>query len=276
MKKLRLVIIMGIFTISVIKMLSFSTVQANRSIMVIAHRGANDKAPEETMPAYKIAVQEKANYIEMDLRETKDNQLVLMHDPTIDRTTNGKGEVNQYRLQELKKFDAGSWFNQKHKNERIITLEELINHFGSKTNYFIETRLVDHKLKMEKTLVEILNRKGLIQKHKVIIESFSAMSLKRIHDINDNIPLVQLILCKNQKDITAEKINQWKKYAIGIGLSSDLVNQSLINNLHQNHLKVYPFFFNTQTELAEQKRVIKDGADGVFTNHINDTQSLLK
>ncbi|WP_245890154.1 glycerophosphodiester phosphodiesterase family protein [Rummeliibacillus pycnus] len=267
---------MGIFTISVIKMLSFSTVQANRSIMVIAHRGANDKAPEETMPAYKIAVQEKANYIEMDLRETKDNQLVLMHDPTIDRTTNGKGEVNQYRLQELKKFDAGSWFNQKYKNERIITLEELINHFGSKTNYFIETRLVDHKLKMEKTLVEILNRKGLIQKHKVIIESFSAMSLKRIHDINDNIPLVQLILCKNQKDITAEKINQWKKYAIGIGLSSDLVNQSLINNLHQNHLKVYPFFFNTQTELAEQKRVIKDGADGVFTNHINDTQSLLK
>ncbi|WP_397537152.1 glycerophosphodiester phosphodiesterase family protein [Rummeliibacillus pycnus] len=276
MKKLILLILIGLFTFSTIKLFSVSTVKANRPMMVIAHRGANDKAPEETMPAYKIAVQEKANYIEMDLRETKDNQLVLMHDPTIDRTTNGNGEVNQYSLQELQKFDAGSWFNPTYKNERIITLEELINQFGSKTNYFIETRLVDNKLKMEKPLVDLLNKKGLIKKNKVIIESFSAMSLKKIHDINNKIPLVQLMLCTSQKDFTTEKINQWKKYAMGIGVNSTLVNKALIDILHQNHLKVYPFFFNTETELAEQKRVMKDGADGVFTNHISDTQSLLK
>ncbi|MGG0658357.1 glycerophosphodiester phosphodiesterase family protein [Rummeliibacillus pycnus] len=276
MKKLIIVVLIGIFTFSTIKLFSVSEVKAKRSMMVIAHRGANDKAPEEILPAYSIAVQEKANYIEMDLRETKDNQLVLMHDPTIDRTTNGHGEVSQYSLQEIKKFDAGSWFSPKYKNERIITLEELINHFGSNTNYFIETRQVDNKLKMEKPLVELLNKKGLIKKNKVIIESFSTMSLKKIHDLNNQIPLVQLTLCTSQKDFTTEKINQWKKYAMGIGLNADLVDKSLIDKLHQNHLKVYPFFFNAETEKAEQKRVIKDGADGVFTNHISYTQSLLK
>ena len=276
MKKLLLVILIGLFTLSTLKTLFFSTVKANRSMMVIAHRGANDMAPEETMPAYTIAVQEKANYIEMDLRETKDGQLVLMHDPTIDRTTNGGGEVSQFSLLELQKLDAGSWYNPKYKNERIITLQELINHFGSKTNYFIETRLVDNKTKMEKALVKLLNKNGLIKKNKVIIESFSATSLKKIHDINNKIPLVQLTLCKSQKDFTTDKIKQWKKYAMGVGLNSDLVNKSLINLFHQNHLKVYPFFFNTKTELAEQKRVMNDGADGVFTNHISYTQSLLK
>lgn len=250
--------------------------KANKAMLVIAHRGADDQAPEETLPAYKLAVQEKANYIEMDLRETKDQQLILMHDLTVDRTTNGKGQVGQFSLKQLKMLDAGSWFKQKYQNQRIITLEELINQFGSKTNYFIETRLVDHKLLMEKDLIDLLNKKGLIKKNKVIIESFSAMSLKKIHGMNNPIPLVQLTLLNSQKAFTTKTINKWRKYAMGIGLNSNVADRQLIQKLHQSHLKVYVFFHDIKMEKAEQKRVIQDGADGVFTNHIPYTKSLLK
>lgn len=276
MKKLIIVILIGLFTVSIVQIFSVSSVKANKPMLVIAHRGAEDQAPEETMPAYKLAVKEKANYIEMDLRETKDNQLVLMHDSTIDRTTNGMGQVSQYSLQQLKRFDAGSWFSPKYKSQRIMTLSELIQQFGFKTNYFIETRLVNHQLKMETPLVKLLSKNGLIKKNKVIIESFSERSLERIHKMNRKIPLVQLTLLRSKKDFTKGNINKWKQYSMGIGVNSNLVDKPLIQKLHQHHLKVYVFFFNAQTELAEQKRVMKDGADGVFTNHIAYTESLLK
>ncbi|PKR82436.1 glycerophosphodiester phosphodiesterase family protein [Heyndrickxia camelliae] len=243
---------------------------------VIAHRGADDRAPEETMPAFKLAVEDKVDYLEMDLRQTKDNKLVLMHDSTLNRTTNGKGDVSRYTLKQLKKLDAGSWFSKKYKNERIITLEELINRYGSKTKYFIETRLVDNKLKMEEPLIKLLYKKGLIKKKKVVIESFSAMSLQEIHKLNKSVPLVQLTLFKSKKDFTNKNIKEWKKYAVGIGLDSSLIDKQLIKKLHQNNLKVYVFFFNAKNEKSEQKRVINVGADGVFTNHINYTKSLMK
>lgn len=277
MKKLSIVFIICLFTFSVVGCSSHEFApKAARSIAIIAHRGADDQAPEETMPAFKLAIQEKATYIEMDLRETKDNKLVLMHDQTLDRTTNGTGKVSKYSLQQLKTLDTGSWFNKKYKDQKILSLAELINQYGSKTNYFIETRQVDHKLKMERALLDLLNSKGLIKKNKVIIESFSAMSLKKIREMNHKIPLVQLTLFHSPKAFTPKTINAWKQYAMGIGLSSDLVNKKLIRKLHQNQFKAYVFFFDAKQEKAEQKRVIKDEADGVFTNHIPYTESLLK
>ncbi|WP_257677596.1 glycerophosphodiester phosphodiesterase family protein [Heyndrickxia coagulans] len=247
-----------------------------KETLIIAHRGADDRAPEETMPAFRLAVNEKADYIELDLRETKDNKLILMHDPTLDRTTNGKGDVTRYSLKQIKKLDAGSWFGKKYKGQRILTLEELINQYGSKTNYFIETRRVGNELKMEEPLIRLLNKKGLIKKKKVMIESFSARSLEKIHKLDRSVPLVQLTLFKNKKDFTDQKIREWRKYAVGIGLDAKLADKKLIQKMHQNHLKVYVFFFDSKKEKAEQKRVIEDGADGVFTNHLTYTKALLK
>ncbi|MEK5524151.1 glycerophosphodiester phosphodiesterase family protein [Heyndrickxia sp. FSL W8-0423] len=243
---------------------------------IIAHRGADDRAPEETMSAFKLAVKDKADFLEMDLRETKDKKLVLMHDPTLNRTTNGKGDVSRFTLKQLKKLDAGSWFNRKYKNERIITLEELINRYGSNTKYFIETRRVNNKLKMEEPLVKLLNKKGLIKKKKVVIQSYSAMSLQKIHKLNKSVPLVQLTLFKSKKEFTDKKLKEWKKYAMGIGVDSKLVDKKLIDKMHKNNLKLYVFFLNDKKEKSEQKRVINAGADGVFTNYITYTKSLTK
>lgn len=276
MKRIFFISIVCIFVFNLVGCSSAVAKKEKKETLIIAHRGADNRAPEETMPAFRLAVNEKADYIELDLRETKDNKLILMHDPTLDRTTNGKGDVTRYSLKQIKKLDAGSWFGKKYKGQRILTLEELINQYGSKTNYFIETRRVGNELKMEEPLIRLLNKKGLIKKKKVMIESFSARSLEKIHKLDRSVPLVQLTLFKNKKDFTDQKIREWRKYAVGIGLDAKLADKKLIQKMHQNHLKVYVFFFDSKKEKAEQKRVIEDGADGVFTNHLTYTKALLK
>lgn len=239
---------------------------------VIAHRGAFDRAPEETMSAFRIAVADKVDYIEMDLRETKDRQLILMHDSTLNRTTNGVGDVHRYTLAQLKRLDAGSKFSPNYTNERIITLNELINQFGTKTKYCIETRKVNQQLVMEKPLLDILNKKGLIKNNRIMIESFSASSLVKIHKMNPKIPLIQLVELKQPSQITEQHIHNWKKYAIGVGLDSRIVNKTSIDKLKRNHLKIYVYFL--PSEKSEQQRVLKLGVDGVFTNYVHYTRSL--
>jgi glycerophosphoryl diester phosphodiesterase len=98
----------------------------NENIRIINHRGYNFEAPENTMPAFKLSVEKGYRYIETDISFTKDNIPVLIHDETIDRTSNGTGAVNSYTYNELLAFDFGSWFNTKYQGTRIPTLEEFL------------------------------------------------------------------------------------------------------------------------------------------------------
>lgn len=93
---------------------------------ICAHRGASDTHPENTLTAFREAIRLGAHMIEFDVALSKDGQLVLMHDSTLDRTTNGKGPVSDFTLTELKKLDAGSWKNSRFKGERIPTLDEAL------------------------------------------------------------------------------------------------------------------------------------------------------
>ena len=94
--------------------------------LIIAHRGAMGNAPENTAASFKKAIDEKADGIELDVHMTKDGHLVVIHDETIDRTSNGKGLVRDMTLEELRKFDYGSFFDASYAGERILTLEEAL------------------------------------------------------------------------------------------------------------------------------------------------------
>ncbi len=95
--------------------------------MVIAHRGNTVNAPENTLAAYQIAVEEGAEMIETDVHISKDGRLVIMHDSSLGRTTNFTGYVHEYTLEELRTADAGSWFSSSFKDERIPTIEEAMD-----------------------------------------------------------------------------------------------------------------------------------------------------
>jgi glycerophosphoryl diester phosphodiesterase len=91
---------------------------------IVAHRGASAERPECTMAALRRAIETGATAVEVDVRTSRDGQLFLLHDATLDRTTNGKGAAREKSLAELKKLDAGSWFDGKYAGERIPTLRE--------------------------------------------------------------------------------------------------------------------------------------------------------
>lgn len=94
--------------------------------LVIAHRGSRGTHPENTLPAFQEALQVKADGIELDVHLTKDQELVVIHDETVDRTTNGYGEIQELTLTEIKELDAGSWFSEKFKGTTIPTLQEVL------------------------------------------------------------------------------------------------------------------------------------------------------
>ncbi len=93
---------------------------------LVAHRGSSIDRPECTLAAITRAIESGATAVEVDVRTSKDRQLVILHDATLDRTTNGSGNVNERTLAEIKQLDAGSWFDAKYKDQRVPTLKEVL------------------------------------------------------------------------------------------------------------------------------------------------------
>jgi len=121
---------------------------------VIAHRGISAKAPENTLASFALAAgAEGIDVIELDVRFTKDRQVIVLHDRTLQRTTTGNGVANKYTLNELKRYDAGSWFNPSFKTERIPMLSEVLRLVGP-------TRWVDIEIKSDPFHAD---RRGLLE-----------------------------------------------------------------------------------------------------------------
>jgi glycerophosphoryl diester phosphodiesterase len=111
------------------------------SVIVTAHRGASAVAPENTLAAMIAAVEAGAEYAELDVRLTRDGEVVLMHDRTLDRTTNGTGELWDYSLEELRPFEAGSWFGEQFNGEPIPTLRDVLRYAKGKLKLNIEIKV---------------------------------------------------------------------------------------------------------------------------------------
>lgn len=237
---------------------------------IFAHRGASDRFNESTITAYQIAAKDGVDALELDLRMTKDNVLIVMHDTTIDRTTNGKGKIEELTLNELQSFVTVGRFNNTVTKEKVPTLEEILQAFGSTQNYYIETRLVNGEALMEEGLVELLKAYSLIDKNVVTIQSFSEKSLEKMATL---APETRLTLLFKKGKFDLEKAVS-AKYPV-IGLESSDADVKVINALHQAGKEVHVFFNNLETMEEEQARLMKLNVDGYFTDDIHFTKQLL-
>ncbi|MBO0996764.1 glycerophosphodiester phosphodiesterase [Bacillus sp. SD075] len=254
---------------------SYSSIY-EKKIVNIAHRGASGYAPEHTIPAYQLGEQMKGDYIEIDLQMTKDGRLIAMHDEKVDRTTNGTGLVKDLTLAEIKKLDAGTWFNEKnpqlakkvYEGLTVPTLEEVFKKFGKQANYYIETKSPDVYPGMEEELLQVLEEYKMVDSKgrtkNVLIQSFSKESLMKIHDMNPKLPLVQLFSYKNQAAISDEELDSIKEYAMGVGPNFNKVDGQYVKMVRSHDLQFHPYTVN---ERADMKKALEWGATGLFTNY---------
>jgi glycerophosphoryl diester phosphodiesterase len=165
-------------------------------IVNLAHRGASAYAPENTLAAFYMALELEADGIETDVRETKDGLLILFHDKTMDKKTDTVGKISEYTLAELRKVDAGSWFEKKYKGERLVTFEEFLYIFGRKDIIFA-VELKDKNI--ANPVMDMIYKYGV--QNKTTITSFIFENLETIRKRDSNISLGYLIEKINEKNI---------------------------------------------------------------------------
>lgn len=162
---------------------------------IIAHRGASAFAPENTISSIAMALNSNADRIEIDVRLSKDNIPVLMHDRKLNRTTNGKGKIKDYSLEEIKELDAGSWFSRDYIGEKVPSLEEIINLVNGQKELLIEIKGGIRRYKgIDDIIVELI--KNNEAESWCIIQSFDDRTLKNIRDKYPEIRIQKLFFVK--------------------------------------------------------------------------------
>jgi glycerophosphoryl diester phosphodiesterase len=251
-----------------------------KDIMNVPHRGASGYAPEHTMISYKMGEKLHGDYIEMDLQMTKDGQLIAMHDRTVDRTTNGTGFVYEMTLADIKKLDAGSWFNQQYpqyaspeyKGLEVPTLEEVFQTFGKNKRYYIEIKSPNVYPGMEKEFLRLINEYK-IEKAKLLVESFSSKSLRTMKKLDPTIQLVQLLDNRSTSIITDEEIQNVKKYAIGLAPNHRFLTEEYVQKVIDSGLEIHPYTVNDK---GRMQQLIDWGVTGMFTNYPDILDSVNK
>ena len=251
---------------------------APADIVVVAHRGASAYAPEHTFAAYDLAVEQGADYLEQDLQMTADGELVVLHDPTLERTVRGPAEacagaVADKTLARLRECDAGTWFNEANPDladesfvgSEIPTLAAVLERYGTSVRYYIEIKDPDSAPGMEEALIDLLDEAGLLDgagPDQVIIQSFSEAGLQRVRDLAPDLPLVQLV---SPTDPALDEIRliEIASYAMGIGPSAVLVDADRVAAAHEQCLVVHPY---TVDDPAAMDAMLEMGVDGMFTN----------
>ncbi len=153
----------------------------------VGHRGAPMAAPENTLLSFKRAVDLGVDWIEFDLRESKDGVLVVIHDETVDRTTNGKGKVSEMTFEQLQRLDAGD-------GQKIPSLQQVIDFARGKVKMDMEIKVKG----IEEDVLDAILRNGLAGK--CMVSSFIYGSIKTVHEINSSVPTAA-IMSKLPEDI---------------------------------------------------------------------------
>lgn len=204
-------------------------------VKIIAHRGASSLAPENTFAAFDQAIECYADYLELDIQMSKDYKIIVMHDVTVDRTTNGSGSVRDFTLKELKKLDAGSWFHPAFTGEQISTLQEVLKKYAGKTGFLIEIKYYNLYPGIEKRLAKILRKHKNIQE-KIIIQSFDSKVIKRLKQFLPNISTC--LLLNGLETITEESISQYSKFANYLSPPIYMLDKSIVQKIHTSGMKV--------------------------------------
>jgi len=228
-----------------------------RAPWIIAHRGASGHAPENTFAAFERAVQLGAGFIETDLQLTRDARFVAIHDPSLERTTNGRGAVRDHTLAQLRELDAGKWFDRQFMDQRIPTLDEILEFAREQDVVFYLEIKYDSAWGMHHALVGALGKPE--NAARTIVISFDPATLAAVRRLEPAIMIGLLV-----ERATDDPV----KVALEVGArqlcpQADLITRELVERAHRADLHVVAWTIND----AEKMRAAMDaGVDGIMTD----------
>ena len=210
----------------------------------IGHRGARAYAPENTIKSFEKAIEIGVDAVELDIRKTSDNELVVIHDADIKRTTNGKGLVSELTLKEIRSFSADG--------EKIPTLDETLNFLDKKVKVFIELK----EAGVEEQVLSMVRSKGL--EKNVVIVSFLEDALKKVRELDNDIE-TGLIYAKHKNPVKAA-LELKANYLLALYRFTHSAN---VQKAHENGLKMVVWTINDPEEANEY---FNKGVDGIASD----------
>lgn len=236
---------------------------------VWAHRGASGYAPENTLSAFQKAIDMEADGIELDIQMTKDGEIVVIHDEWIDRTSDGKGWVKDYTLEELRKYNFNNG-NKDYQTERIPTMEEvfeLIKPTDLVINIEIKTGIVFYP-QIEEKIIELTKRMGM--EERVIYSSFNHATILKIKELDPKAKVGFLYA-----DGTLEMPSYGEKYGVD-ALHPALYNlqyEGFLKQCKEKNLKLHVWTVN---EKEHMMMCIQMGVDAIITNYPDIAKELVE
>lgn len=226
-------------------------------VLIIGHRGARCCAPENTIPSFRLAIEAGVDGVEMDVHMSRDGEVVVIHDDTLDRTTTGSGYVKDYALAQLKALDAGIKFGGEWRGVRIPTLSEVLNEFGNRTSYIIELKHgSDVYPGIEERVISIVRRYGV----KAKIVSFDFDALERVRQLDSSIELGLIFIGKPRWFIEAAR----RLEAQWLQAEYRLINEVDVKVAHDAGLRLGVWTVN---DVDTALRMVKMGVDEVTTDN---------
>jgi glycerophosphoryl diester phosphodiesterase len=269
---------------------------------LIAHRGASAAAPENTVPAFRLAADQGATFVEFDLQLTKDRQMVCLHDESLERTTDveevfpdrfrsvttASGQpakrwmLADFTLAELRRLDAGAWLDPKFKGTRVPTFAETIDALRGRSGLFIELKAPEKYPGIEKMILDELKAKGLDRpsadaRTPVLLQSFTASSLEILTRLGTKLPVHFLVAARDAAQwLTPEGLARVKTFASGLSPEKTIVRDHPegIARARQLGMAITPYTFrasnvtgfaDVRAEMAHYLDVLH--VDGVITDN---------
>ena len=244
--------------------------------LVVGHRGAMGYAPENTLASFEEAVRRGADLIELDVQLSSDGEVVVMHDASVDRTTNGEGLVRDLPWKRIKSFDAGAWYRQDFAGEYVPSLTDVIQRFRSRRTtgghalgFIVELKTVrGWGGSLADAVVNVLQKEDFVER--IFIISFDAVSLQEVRAAHRSVPTGLLYSEEGEESRIAQaRMIQ----AQALFPRKTCVTTRGVVAAHKAGLAVATWTANTKNEM---KRMIACGVDAVTTNYPDRLRSLME
>ncbi len=214
-------------------------------MLKVGHRGARAYEPENTLRSFKKAIELCVDAVELDVRKTKDNQLVVIHDADVKRTTNGEGLVSELTLKEIKNLATD-------KNAQIPTLKETLDFLDKKVKVFVELK----EAGLEEEVLALVHKKGL--EKNVVIVSFLEDALRRVRELDGEVETG--LIYANHKNPVKAALELKAQWLLAFYRFTHTAN---VQKAHESGLKIVVWTVNTSEEVAE---MAKKGVDGIASD----------